>query len=125
MVLTHEGGIQVSIKVLQGEREMAADNKSLGDFDLTGIPPAPRGTPQIEVRAPLTTSTVLQQLFVDISTVVHRQHLSAFFTVEISIHTLQSTSNHADCWIELEVLQYINATCAIVTDPIVSVKHAQ
>ena len=40
---------QVGIKVLQGEREMAADNKLLGQFDLSGIPPAPRGTPQIEV----------------------------------------------------------------------------
>ncbi|TQD81521.1 hypothetical protein C1H46_032919 [Malus baccata] len=40
---------QVGIKVLQGEREMAADNKLLGEFDLQGIPPAPRGLPQIEV----------------------------------------------------------------------------
>jgi len=40
---------QVSIKVLQGEREMAAANKMLGNFDLVGIPPAPRGMPQIEV----------------------------------------------------------------------------
>ncbi|XP_052148789.1 heat shock 70 kDa protein, mitochondrial isoform X1 [Oryza glaberrima] len=40
---------QVGIKVLQGEREMAADNKLLGEFDLVGIPPAPRGMPQIEV----------------------------------------------------------------------------
>jgi molecular chaperone DnaK len=39
----------VTIKVFQGEREMAADNKVLGDFDLTGIPAAPRGVPQIEV----------------------------------------------------------------------------
>jgi molecular chaperone DnaK len=39
----------VSIRVLQGEREMATDNKSLGNFELVGIPPAPRGTPQIEV----------------------------------------------------------------------------
>jgi molecular chaperone DnaK len=39
----------VTIKVYQGEREMAADNKLLGNFDLTGIPPAPRGVPQIEV----------------------------------------------------------------------------
>src|SRR5210317_110672 len=39
----------VSIRVFQGEREMAADNKLLGTFDLTGIPPAPRGVPQIEV----------------------------------------------------------------------------
>ena len=40
---------QVAINVLQGEREMAADNKVLGHFDLVGIPPAPRGVPQIEV----------------------------------------------------------------------------
>jgi len=39
----------VSIRVLQGEREMAADNKILGNFELVGIPPAARGTPQIEV----------------------------------------------------------------------------
>jgi molecular chaperone DnaK len=39
----------VTINVFQGEREMAADNKSLGRFDLTGLPPAPRGVPQIEV----------------------------------------------------------------------------
>ena len=39
----------VTIKVVQGEREMAADNKLLGNFDLVGIPPAPRGIPQIEV----------------------------------------------------------------------------
>ncbi len=39
----------VTIRVFQGEREMASDNKLLGQFDLVGIPPAPRGTPQIEV----------------------------------------------------------------------------
>ncbi|MES2905787.1 MAG: molecular chaperone DnaK [Pseudomonadota bacterium] len=39
----------VTIRVFQGEREMAQDNKSLGQFDLVGIPPAPRGVPQIEV----------------------------------------------------------------------------
>ena len=39
----------VTIKVMQGEREMAADNKLLGNFDLTGLPPSPRGVPQIEV----------------------------------------------------------------------------
>jgi molecular chaperone DnaK len=39
----------VTIRVFQGEREMASDNKALGQFDLVGIPPAPRGVPQIEV----------------------------------------------------------------------------
>ena len=41
---------QVGIKVFQGEREMASDNKMLGQFDLVGIPPSPRGVPQVEVR---------------------------------------------------------------------------
>lgn len=40
---------QVGVRVLQGEREMASDNKQLGQFELVGIPPAPRGAPQIEV----------------------------------------------------------------------------
>jgi molecular chaperone DnaK len=44
-----DGQTAVTIKVYQGEREMAADNKMLGNFDLTNIPPAPRGVPQIEV----------------------------------------------------------------------------
>jgi len=44
-----DGQTAVTIKVYQGDREMAADNKLLGTFDLVGIPPAPRGVPQIEV----------------------------------------------------------------------------
>jgi molecular chaperone DnaK len=44
-----DGQTAVTIRVFQGEREMAADNKMLGQFDLIGIPPAPRGIPQIEV----------------------------------------------------------------------------
>jgi molecular chaperone DnaK len=44
-----DGQTQVEIKVHQGEREMASDNKLLGQFTLVGIPPAPRGVPQIEV----------------------------------------------------------------------------
>ncbi|KAF0022229.1 hypothetical protein F2P81_025514 [Scophthalmus maximus] len=44
-----DGQTQVEIKVCQGEREMAVDNKVLGQFSLVGIPPAPRGVPQIEV----------------------------------------------------------------------------
>ncbi|XP_035222610.1 stress-70 protein, mitochondrial-like, partial [Stegodyphus dumicola] len=44
-----DGQTQVEIKVYQGEREMAVDNKLLGQFSLVGIPPAPRGVPQIEV----------------------------------------------------------------------------
>eukprot|EP00742_Colponemidia_sp_Colp-10_P000610 GILJ01000668.1.p1 GENE.GILJ01000668.1~~GILJ01000668.1.p1 ORF type:complete len:480 (-),score=133.21 GILJ01000668.1:183-1457(-) len=44
-----DGQTTVAVKVLQGERDMAADNKIMGQFDLVGIPPSPRGVPQIEV----------------------------------------------------------------------------
>ncbi|NMA29947.1 MAG: molecular chaperone DnaK [Candidatus Pacebacteria bacterium] len=50
---------QVEINVLQGEREMAADNKSLGRFVLDGIPPAPRGMPQIEVTFDIDSNGIL------------------------------------------------------------------
>ena len=50
---------QVQIKVLQGEREMAADNKLLGEFDLVGIPPSPRGMPQIEVSFDIDADGIL------------------------------------------------------------------
>ncbi len=49
----------VEIHVLQGEREMAADNKSLGRFILDGIPPAPSGIPQIEVTFDIDASGIL------------------------------------------------------------------
>ncbi len=49
----------VDIHVLQGEREMAADNKSLAHFELTGIPPAPRGVPKIEVAFDIDADGVL------------------------------------------------------------------
>jgi len=49
----------VSIHVVQGEREMSRDNKSLGTFDLAGIPPAPRGVPQIEVTFDIDANGVL------------------------------------------------------------------
>jgi molecular chaperone DnaK len=50
---------QVSIKVLQGEREMAASNKLLGEFELSGFPPAPRGLPQIEVSFDIDADGIL------------------------------------------------------------------
>ena len=51
---------QVEIHVLQGERPMAADNKSLGKFTLDGIPPAPRGMPQIEVTFDINANGILE-----------------------------------------------------------------
>ncbi len=49
----------VTIHVLQGERDFAKDNRTLGQFDLTGIPPAPRGTPQIEVEFSIDANGIL------------------------------------------------------------------
>merc|ERR1711959_751298 len=52
-------GPAVDIHVLQGERPMANDNKSIGRFNLTGIPPAPRGVPQIEVTFDIDANGIL------------------------------------------------------------------
>jgi len=59
---------QVEINVLQGERPMAADNKSLGRFILDGIPPAPRGVPQIEVTFDIDVNGILNVKAVDKAT---------------------------------------------------------
>jgi molecular chaperone DnaK len=58
----------VGIKVSQGEREIAAHNKMLGQFDLTGIPPAPRGVPQIEVIFDIDANGIVNVSAVDKST---------------------------------------------------------
>jgi molecular chaperone DnaK len=55
-----DGQTAVTIRVFQGEREMAADNKLLGQFDLVGIPPAPRGIPQIEVTFDIDANGIVQ-----------------------------------------------------------------
>lgn len=57
----------VDIHVLQGERKMSTDNKTLGRFELTGIPPAPRGTPQIEVTFDLDANGILNVSAKDMS----------------------------------------------------------
>ncbi len=58
----------VSIHVLQGEREMAADNKTLGRFELVGIPPAPRGVPQIEVTFDIDANGIVNVSAKDLGT---------------------------------------------------------
>ena len=58
----------VEINVLQGERQMAADNKSLGRFNLTGIAPAPRGVPQIEVRFDIDANGIVSVSAKDLGT---------------------------------------------------------
>jgi molecular chaperone DnaK len=58
----------VSVHVLQGERDMASDNKTLGRFDLTGIPPAPRGVPQIEVAFDIDANGIVHVSAKDLGT---------------------------------------------------------
>lgn len=55
-----DGQTEVDVKVLQGEREMADDNKLLGRFQLTGIPPAPKGVPQIEVTFDIDSNGIVK-----------------------------------------------------------------
>ena len=59
---------KVEIHVLQGEREIAAENKSLGKFDLVGIPPAPRGVPQIDVTFAIDSNGIVNVAARDMAT---------------------------------------------------------
>ena len=63
-----DGQTAVSIHVLQGEREMAAQNRTLGRFDLVGIPPAPRGVPQIEVTFDIDANGIVHVSAKDLGT---------------------------------------------------------
>lgn len=63
-----DGQTTVEIHVLQGERQMAADNKTLGRFMLTGIPPAPRGVPQIEVKFDIDVNGIVNVSAKDLGT---------------------------------------------------------
>ena len=63
-----DGQTAVSIHVLQGEREMASQNRTLGNFDLVGIPPAPRGVPQIEVTFDIDANGIVHVSAKDLGT---------------------------------------------------------
>jgi molecular chaperone DnaK len=63
-----DGQPEVEVHVLQGERQMAGDNKSLGRFNLTGIPPAPRGVPQIEVAFDIDANGIVSVSAKDLGT---------------------------------------------------------
>ncbi|MEZ4368657.1 MAG: Hsp70 family protein [Kofleriaceae bacterium] len=73
----------VNVHVLQGEREMAGDNKSLAHFELTGIPPAPRGVPRIELAFDLDADGVLTVSATDLGT-GRAQHVSVQPTTGLS-----------------------------------------
>jgi len=68
-----DGQTSVTINILQGEREMAAYNKSLGRFELSGIPPAPRGVPQIEVTFDIDANGIVNVSAKDLGTGTHQK----------------------------------------------------
>ena len=90
---------QVEIHVLQGERPMAADNKSLGKFVLDGIPPAPRGMPQIEVTFDIDASGILHVTAKDKAT-GRSQHITITASSGLSetevVQMRQDAESHAE-----------------------------
>jgi len=89
----------VSIQVYQGEREMAAYNKKLGTFDLTGLPPAPRGVPQIEVTFDIDANGIVHVSAKDLGTGKEQRMTitggSALFKEEID-RMMKDAEAHAD-----------------------------
>ncbi len=94
-----DGQSQVEIHVLQGEREMAADNRSLGRFHLAGIPPAPRGVPQIEVTFDIDANGILKVAAKDKATskeaTVTITHSSGLAKDEVEKMVKDASSNEA------------------------------
>ncbi len=86
---------QVEIHVLQGERPMAADNKSLGKFNLDGIPPAPRGIPQIEVTFDIDANGILNVTALDKAT-NRSQHITITASSGLSEDEVQKMKKDAE-----------------------------
>ncbi|HEX6985355.1 MAG TPA: Hsp70 family protein, partial [Planctomycetaceae bacterium] len=90
---------QVEIRVLQGEREFAADNKTLGTFVLSGIPPAPRGVPQIEVTFDIDANGILDVKAKDRATGKEQQvriTASSMLSKDDVDKMVREASEHAD-----------------------------
>jgi molecular chaperone DnaK len=90
---------QVEIHVLQGERPMAADNKSLGRFSLDGIPPAPRGVPQIEVTFDIDANGILKVTAQDKAT-GRSQHITITASSGLSDNEVERMSKEAEAHAE-------------------------
>ena len=85
----------VSIHVLQGERPMAADNKTLGRFDLVGIPPAPRGIPQIEVTFDIDANGIVHVQAKDLGT-GKEQKIQITSTTNLSKEEIEKMQKEAE-----------------------------
>lgn len=90
-----DGQTQVEINVLQGERPMAADNKSLGKFNLDGIPSSPRGIPQIEVTFDIDANGILNVTALDKAT-NRSQHITITASSGLTEAEIQKMKNDAE-----------------------------
>ena len=91
----------VTIHVLQGERPMAADNVSLGQFNLTGIPPAPRGVPQIEVTFDIDADGILKVSAKDLAT-GNEQKITMTASTKLSKEEKEKMVREADQFAEID-----------------------
>lgn len=90
-----DGQTSVEIHVLQGEREMAAHNKTLGRFQLTGIPPAPRGVPQIEVTFDIDANGIVHVSAKDLGT-GNEQNVTITASTNLNEDEIQSAVKEAE-----------------------------
>ncbi|HMU47297.1 MAG TPA: molecular chaperone DnaK [Chitinophagaceae bacterium] len=108
----------VQIHVLQGERSMAKDNKSLGIFNLDGIPPAPRGVPQIEVTFDIDANGILHVTAKDKGTgkeqKIHIEAGSGLSKEEVEKMKAEAKANEATDKAEKEKVEKLNAADALV-----------
>ncbi|HLP80271.1 MAG TPA: molecular chaperone DnaK [Acidobacteriota bacterium] len=108
----------VTIHVLQGERPMAADNKELGKFDLMGIPPAPRGVPQIEVTFDIDANGIVHVSAKDLGTGKH-QSVKITATTNLSKEEIErmkadAKANEAADKKKREEIEVVNKADALV-----------
>ncbi|MCC7574371.1 molecular chaperone DnaK [Candidatus Woesearchaeota archaeon] len=108
----------VNIHVLQGERPMAADNKTLGRFDLVGIPPAPRGVPQIEVTFDIDSNGIVHVSAKDLGT-NKEQKIQITATTNLSKEEIEKMQKDAELHAEedkkkKEEIEIINQADALV-----------
>ena len=89
----------VDINVLQGEREFAKDNKSIGTFRLDGIPPAPRGVPQIEVTFDIDRNGIVSVTAKDLGT-GKQQHISITASSNMSKEDIEKAIKEAEAYAE-------------------------
>lgn len=99
-----DGQTSVEIHVLQGERAMAKDNKSLGKFQLTGIPPAPRGVPQIEVAFDIDANGILKVSARDKGT-GHEQSIEISNTGGLSGSEIERMKQEAELFAEEDTVR--------------------